>query len=286
VGSLLALSLAQHGLTVDWLVRNPARRAELSGLTLQWDEQQLAPRTELLRVHAAGSSIAPPDWLLIAVKAQHIPAALAACPQLAHTRQLVVANGLLTGGYHLGLLYGGAVLDGATVRAVPESRLLIGQLPQGAGAAAEIAPLLAAPWLATAIEPEIEIRQWHKLALNCVVNPLTALLDCANGELENVVSSPLIAALLAEFSAVAHARLDQRWTYSAAELHTALQELLSATRANSSSMRQDVLAGRETEIGHLNLAVAALGAELGLECPFNALLGRMVFLMSTNRGGL
>ncbi len=51
-----------------------------------------------------------------------------------------------------------------------------------------------------------------------------------------------------------------------------LRQVCAATAANRSSMLQDILAGRPTEIEALNAQVAARGRALGLPTPVNDLL--------------
>jgi 2-dehydropantoate 2-reductase len=51
-----------------------------------------------------------------------------------------------------------------------------------------------------------------------------------------------------------------------------LRQVCSNTAANRSSMLQDILAGRPTEIEALNAQVAARGRALGLPTPVNDLL--------------
>jgi 2-dehydropantoate 2-reductase len=123
---------------------------------------------------------------------------------------------------------------------------------------------------------------WHKLALNCVVNPLTGLLDCLNGDLPLGGEKGVAPRLLAECDQVARTLLGADWPYSAAELLAAARELVRATASNSSSLREDLRHGRETEITRLNLAVAKVGRRLGIECPVNESLGHMISLLTNN----
>eukprot|EP00536_Pseudo-nitzschia_multiseries_P001257 jgi/Psemu1/180480/e_gw1.15.50.1 len=101
---------------------------------------------------------------------------------------------------------------------------------------------------------------WNKLAANCVINPLTSLFRCTNGELAMEPSFPeLREQLLAEVARVAKAMRDF------------VTRTITATRDNKSSMYQDILRGNQTktEIDHLNGYVVRKGRELGLDCPSN-----------------
>jgi 2-dehydropantoate 2-reductase len=154
-----------------------------------------------------------------------------------------------------------------------------------AQALAQLAADLTAPQLHTVTAGDIHSTMWRKAALNCVVNPLTALLDCENGGLLWMLDSPLIAGLLAETAEVMLAEGVQLPGDGQAHLLGELRRLVQATAANSSSMREDFLAGRETENARLNLAVAEFGLTHGLGCPLNTALGRMVSCIA-NRGAL
>ena len=68
-------------------------------------------------------------------------------------------------------------------------------------------------------------------------------------------------------------------------LLTEVKSVLLATRDNSSSMREDILSGRQTEIESLNLAVVNVGRQNGISCPINEQVGRMILLLS-GRGPL
>ncbi|PWY89742.1 hypothetical protein BO70DRAFT_426196 [Aspergillus heteromorphus CBS 117.55] len=115
--------------------------------------------------------------------------------------------------------------------------------------------------------------QLHKLAANCVLNPLTALLDVRNGAiLQNPSVWPLQRQLVEEISAVflrlpelAHLGAEARTElFSVRAIEDAVRGTVEKTAANSSSMREDVRRGRETEIRFINgllfsLALTGLG---------------------------
>ena len=86
---------------------------------------------------------------------------------------------------------------------------------------------------------------WRKLAVNVVINPLTALHNCRNGELNKAEFQPHIKNLLAEFVLVANA-CGQSFTEG--ELYQQLLQVQSTTAQNFSSMQQDVAQGRRTEL--------------------------------------
>ena len=87
---------------------------------------------------------------------------------------------------------------------------------------------------------------WQKLALNAMTNPLSALLGRANGALAEHVALEALMRRLAEETAKAAAR--DGVDLEPADLWSRQQANLRATAGNRSSMLQDVLAGRPTEI--------------------------------------
>lgn len=114
----------------------------------------------------------------------------------------------------------------------------------------------------------------EKFAVNCAINPLTATLRCRNGELlRDDKAGPALAALCAETEpALRQLGLWDR-PQSLAQVAT---EICIATHNNRSSMLQDVLAGRRTEIEFLNGELLRLAAELPMDLPRNSeLLNRL-----------
>jgi 2-dehydropantoate 2-reductase len=119
----------------------------------------------------------------------------------------------------------------------------------------------------------IEAVLWEKLMVNVGINPLTALLQVPNGALLELPYAWEIAlAAATEAQAVAQAAgLNLR-----GDPAERLRQVCLATAANRSSMLQDMLAGRPTEIEALNAQVVARGRALGLPTPINDLLTRLV----------
>jgi hypothetical protein len=91
---------------------------------------------------------------------------------------------------------------------------------------------------------------WRKLAVNCTINALTAVHGCPNGALlEPGAAGDEFAALCAETATVLEA-LGQHAI--AAELPATAAEVARRTATNRSSMLQDALARRRTEIDYIN----------------------------------
>ncbi|MDQ3024562.1 MAG: hypothetical protein M3R04_09310, partial [bacterium] len=134
---------------------------------------------------------------------------------------------------------------------------------------AELLSLLPQPWLGVDNENDVELRMWRKAALNCIVNPLTALLDCENGALLDRVDSPIVSGLLDELTTLLYHASGLRLALAPGELRSDLLNLLRATASNSSSMREDLRHGRETEIDQLNGMAARLARQYGLDLPLN-----------------
>ncbi|KAI5306989.1 hypothetical protein KEM56_005824 [Ascosphaera pollenicola] len=125
--------------------------------------------------------------------------------------------------------------------------------------------------------------QLEKLAMNCVINPLTALFNCKNGDLlQSFNVSRMQRLLLIEFAAVVRVMPElQGMTglgvrFSPERLRKLAIGLERTTAENKSSMLQDALAGRETEIEYINGYIVRRGDELGIRCVANYMLVQAV----------
>jgi 2-dehydropantoate 2-reductase len=128
--------------------------------------------------------------------------------------------------------------------------------------------------------------QLQKLAVNAVVNPLSSIFDCLNGELfEKPEICNLMRELIVELSAVMTAIVKaESGPVDSAELSRFSPETLEhivfdigkKNAKNISSMRQDVLAGRRTEIDYMNGYIIAKAAIYGIPVPVNAMIVDLV----------
>lgn len=115
--------------------------------------------------------------------------------------------------------------------------------------------------------PDIRARRWLKLAMNCAINPLTALLRCRNGEL--LANPEALATMRAACAEVAAVMVAEGLPATPEALFRQACSIAAKTGANLSSMWVDIDAGRRTEIHFLNGYIVARGLALGIPTPVN-----------------
>lgn len=115
---------------------------------------------------------------------------------------------------------------------------------------------------------------WKKLIVNAVINPLTAIHHCKNGEIlslpeYNAICDQVVneAVRVAERCGV---RLD------VADCKARVQLVAEQTAANRSSMASDIAQKRRTEIDFINGYIVAMGRKQGIETPVNCSLTEQV----------
>lgn len=115
---------------------------------------------------------------------------------------------------------------------------------------------------------------WAKQLISLPIKPLAALTRLTNGELvadKELVN--LMAAIIAEAEAVADAR---NIDLPNKDYLNRVQNICEGATDHRSSMLQDVLAERKTEIDAVNGAVVDLAAEEGIPVPTNKQVTRLV----------
>lgn len=108
---------------------------------------------------------------------------------------------------------------------------------------------------------------WRKLAVNCVINPLTALRDCKNGDLLDAPEE--IEKLAREVAAVIER---EGHHISADDLIAYVHQVIESTAENISSMLQDVRAMRHTECDYITGYLLRRARAHGIAVPENARL--------------
>lgn len=108
---------------------------------------------------------------------------------------------------------------------------------------------------------------WKKLILNCVLNPVSAILRVENGKIADERLNTLKKSIVDECLKVAE-KDDVRFDIDFVKI---INDAIKDSR-NLSSMHQDVLKGKKTEIDYLNGAVVELGKKYGIKCPVNEAL--------------
>lgn len=257
LGSLWAARLARVGLPVRLVLRDGKRLAqyEAHGGSLTLMEQGIATR---LAISAQTVDHGEPiQRLLLACKAYDAQQAVAT---LAHR---------LAPDATIILLQNGLGSQDAVAAQVPKARCIFASSTEGAFRDQDWSVVFAghgytwlgdprvscAPgWLSDLQQagiphewtPDIITRLWRKLALNCAINPLTVLYGCRNGGL--VQHHCELATLCAELSEL----LECCGHPAAAQgLQDDVLRVIHATATNYSSMYQDVVQGRRTEISYL-----------------------------------
>lgn len=141
-----------------------------------------------------------------------------------------------------------------------------------------LAEAMDAAGLPTVYTDRIETLLWAKVAYNCALNPLSALLDVPYGAMADTEETrSIMAEVVQELYAVGHARGVALDPPTPEAFMTRFYELLlPPTAEHYASMREDFRRRRRTEIDALNGAICRYGRELNLPCPANSLLTRLV----------
>lgn len=121
------------------------------------------------------------------------------------------------------------------------------------------------------IHHNIQLPLLLKLAINCVINPLTALHQCRNGELLSSKFDSQINKLIHEIQQVI-SELEPNWPHNETSLKEAVLDVISATANNYSSMAQDIKYGRTTEIDFISGYLLKQAKLLGIDVIENEAL--------------
>jgi 2-dehydropantoate 2-reductase len=285
MGCLFAARLQRAGVPVRLLLRDDAalRALQDAGGIVIDDETPVAIGADVTGTLPPSTRI---EKMLICTKTwQTLAAVEAVRAQLANDVVIVLLQNGMGVREEIAALLPGAVIfnavategawrrDRFSVVHAARGETLVGcsarvQVGEQAGEQARaLAGELARSGLAVHAVDDIDTRLWLKLAVNCVINPLTALWRCRNGELPaRAATADWTRRLCDEIARVA---ATQGVALHSDELQQHVLAVMQSTAANQSSMLQDVLHGRRTEIDYLNGYVVALARSHGIDASAN-----------------
>ena len=171
--------------------------------------------------------------------------------------------------------HGALLIDDGHVRHTGVGDTIIGALSADSEKhTGKLKELLDDSGINTSVSDDVTSLLWGKLLINMSINPLTAIMRIKNGrivELPHLIE--IIKQLLAESLKVA-SEIGINIPYD-----NPLEKVIQVSRntsQNNSSMLQDILAGRRTEINQINGAIVTYGEQCGVETPVNKMITKLV----------
>ncbi|MFT5676499.1 MAG: 2-dehydropantoate 2-reductase [Paraglaciecola sp.] len=122
---------------------------------------------------------------------------------------------------------------------------------------------LLSPWT---WHQDVQLALWRKLAINAIINPLTAINQINNGELSERKYQQTIQHMCHETARVMQAC---GYPISESELLENVFQVIHNTAANFSSMNRDIVFERQTEIDFINGYIIEQGRRYAVETPYN-----------------
>jgi 2-dehydropantoate 2-reductase len=175
---------------------------------------------------------------------------------------------------------GGTTAEAATllshgrIRHAGQGKTLIAPVEGPDTKAQEIASAFMRAGFKTEVSQDLNSLLWGKLIVNVGINAVAAITRLRNGQLSRFPEIlAIIQEAVKEAATVAKAK---NVTLPYADPLTRVLEVCSATSDNVSSMLQDVLSKRPTEIDSINGAVVREGKALGIPTPINRTLTSLV----------
>lgn len=295
IGRLFGALLGKSGIDVTLLekktdVVNAIAQQGIGLLQLNEANPDLVSHVKVTVTDTA-PGLAPFDLVLIAVKSSDTLAAIKSasqfiddhCPVLSiqtglgnvEIMEQVVANKHILAGF---TLMSGAALGDNHVRHGGSGVTAFGELDGSVSERAlKIARTFEAAGIETHVVPDILSQLWKKVIVYSAINPVSAILKVQNGRLlENMESISLMKRLIDEAKWVAEAN---SINLSGANLYDMLFDACKRTATTISSMLQDVLNGKSTEIDAQNGYFCKIAREKGRSLPVHETIVELIKLL-------
>jgi 2-dehydropantoate 2-reductase len=287
MGCLLAAFLSKSKEEIWLLDKNPERAKKIKeqgikveGVSGNWQVK--------VNISIEAQEISTQDLIIIAVKSYDTKDAVKNIKPMLGESTLVLSlqNGLgnteiiseLTGQERtLGGItnQGATLLDTGCVRHAGRGETVLGRMDGKISAELRsIREVLNKAGLEARISKDIKAILWSKLIINVAINALTAITRLNNGRLiEFEASRKILEEAVNEAVKVAKKK---RIKLIYDDPLSKAEAVCEATAGNVSSMLQDVLKQRRTEIDFINAAVIRHAQSLGIPTPVNSVLTNLV----------
>ncbi|MDQ1237785.1 MAG: 2-dehydropantoate 2-reductase [Wigglesworthia glossinidia] len=112
---------------------------------------------------------------------------------------------------------------------------------------------------------------WLKLAVNCVINPLSVIYNCKNGELLKYKKD--ILTLLYEISLIMNSK---GYNINKKILFKYILSIIYKTKDNISSMLQDFIYNKKSEIDYINGYIIHCSMQSKIHVPYNTYIFELI----------
>lgn len=288
IGSLFAALLARSKSENEiWILDKDqarAKRFNSQGIEVEGISNFKAK----IKATSNAQDIGKADLIIIAVKSYHTEQAVKSIPPLLtqETKVLTIQNGLgnleiiseIAGAERT---LGGVTSHGATlikeghVKHAGAGETIIGRLDGKIFADVRtVANILNEAKIETKMSKDIKSVIWSKLIINVGINALSAITKLKNGELVKQEGVKEILRQAVSEAARVTKRKGIKLLYD--DPIQKVESVCIATSPNVSSMLQDVLNKKHTEIDSINGAVSRHGRGLSIKTPINDMLFALV----------
>ncbi|KFY35381.1 hypothetical protein V494_05976 [Pseudogymnoascus sp. VKM F-4513 (FW-928)] len=135
---------------------------------------------------------------------------------------------------------------------------------------------------------ELLVLKLERLAVEAVIGPLSVMFDCKNGDLlSNYMVTLLLREVLNEISAVASELPELKgqgglsYRLHPRKIERTFVQVATMTSSEIHDMVRSVRLGKKSEVGYFTGYILKRAAELGIDCPNNTLMERMVKAKTT-----
>lgn len=295
MGCLFGGFLAKSGQDVTMLDRNPdrANRIKKQGIKIEGVSGEHKIDANVV---SDAKGISSPDLIIICVKSYDTESAVNSVKDIIgdNTLVLTLQNGIgnveiIAEAIGQEKVIGGTTSQGATllgeghIRHAGKADTVIGLWQSGKKTKkwqiprhriSDIAKIFRQAGFETKISDNINNLLWSKLIINVGINALTAITHLKNGVLlEYEPTRNLMRQAVLEAAKVAKRK---RISLIYSDPIKKVESVAKATGGNISSMLQDVLKKKRTEIDYINGAISREGENLEIVTPVNLILTNLV----------